>query len=110
MLIHDQQRRRDNILLLYVDDLILVGNDLTEINHIKTALSGKFYMKDLMELRHFLGITIERDINNETLYLDQSAYPKAVLNRFEMSDCNGLRTPIEAKLNLAIGPAYFTSI
>jgi hypothetical protein len=45
-------------LLVYVDDVILAGNSITEIERIKTALDAEFKMKDLGKLKYFLGIEV----------------------------------------------------
>ena len=45
-------------LLIYVDDIILAGNDKEEIARIKQALNQTFKIKDLGNLRYFLGLEI----------------------------------------------------
>lgn len=87
-------------LLLYVDDLILVGNNFLEINRIKSLLSTEFDMKDMKELKYFLGISIERDIKKGTLFISQEAYLNNVLKRFGMANCKGASTPMELHLQL----------
>ena len=47
------------IVLVYVDDLIITGDDEKEIAQTKTNLSVRFQMKELGELRHFLGLEVE---------------------------------------------------
>ena len=44
------------ILLVYVDDMMITGNDLSLIQQTKDVLQDTFKMKDLGELRYFLGI------------------------------------------------------
>ena len=38
------------VIILYVDDLVIGGKALAEINKVKSLLSGRFKMKDLNEL------------------------------------------------------------
>lgn len=93
-------RKQDDsmYLLLYVDDLI--GKSLNEIIKIKRLISNEFEMKDIGEVRHFLGITVKRDRTNGILELDQRAYLEDILKRFGMDSCNGISTPKEEGLKL----------
>ena len=47
------------ILLLYVDDMIITGNDENEILQLKNLLNATFKMKDLGRLTYFLGLEVE---------------------------------------------------
>jgi len=47
-------------ILVYVDDMAIAGNDKQEILKLKQQLSSQFHMKDLRELRYFLGLEIVR--------------------------------------------------
>ena len=53
----------DMILILYVDDLILLGEDLSKIEDIKCQLGKLYQMKDLEPASSYLGIHITRDQN-----------------------------------------------
>jgi len=46
------------VLLIYVDDILLTENDLTEIQRVKYCLLQQFRIKDLGDLKYFLGIDI----------------------------------------------------
>ena len=46
------------IITIYVDDLIIVGDSAMEIDCVKGFLKQEFKMKDLGELRYFLGIEV----------------------------------------------------
>ncbi len=46
------------VIVIYVDDLIIVGDSDVDISNLKKLLKQKFEMKDLGELRCFLGIEV----------------------------------------------------
>ena len=51
----------DVFLVLYVHDILLIGNDVSELQSVKFWLSNNFSMKDLGEATYILGIKISRD-------------------------------------------------
>ena len=55
-------------ILVYVDDLVLAGNDLHETTTIKTLLDTRFKIKDLGNLKYFLGMKVARSTHGITLY------------------------------------------
>ena len=56
-------------ILLYVDDLVVTGPDLTEIDRVKSQLSEAFEMKDLGNLHYFFRIEVilTPDVIHETM-------------------------------------------
>jgi hypothetical protein len=56
-------RRGEDIayLLLYVDDIVITGSSQALLQQIVNPLRGEFAIKDLGELRYFLGIDIKQD-------------------------------------------------
>ena len=48
-------------LVLYVDDILLIGNDVEALSTIKVWLASTFDMNDLGEASYVLGIKIFRD-------------------------------------------------
>ena len=83
-------------LLLYVDDVILASDSPVMIKETKALLMNEFRMTDLGRLHHFLGIQIT--FSNGGLALSQSHFFRDVLERFDMSDCNPCKTPLDTKL------------
>ncbi len=67
------------ILLLYVDDMLVAGANLEEINNLKKQLSSEFEMKDLGVAKQILGMRISRDKHGGTLQLSQAEYIRKVL-------------------------------
>jgi len=81
------------VIGLYVDDLILVGPSMNEINKVKNLLSSNFNMVDLGPAKYVLGIQVVRGSHGE-VKLTQEAYAKEVLKRFGMENCKSVSTPI----------------
>lgn len=82
-------------LLIYVDDLLLFGSSNEQISEFKRTLCNNFQMKDLGLATMFLGISIKQNIENKRIILNQTEYLKKVLDKFLMSDCKEIKTPIE---------------
>ena len=57
------------ILLLYVDDILIVGRNVSRIDKLKKQLSKSFSIKDLGPVKKILGIRIERDRASKKLYM-----------------------------------------
>ena len=75
-------------LVLYVDDILLIGSDVPSLQQVKSWLGKCFSMKDLGEAAYILGIRIYRDRSQKLLGLSQSTYIDKVLRRFNMHDSN----------------------
>ncbi|KAL0288030.1 UNVERIFIED_CONTAM: Retrovirus-related Pol polyprotein from transposon TNT 1-94 [Sesamum calycinum] len=71
-------------LVLYVDDILLIGNDIKILGDSKAWLSTQFSMNDLSEASYILGITIFRDRSKRILGMTQNSYVWKVLKRFKM--------------------------
>ena len=71
-------------LVLYVDDILLIGNDVNLLNSVKDYLNSKFSMKDLGEAAYILGIKIYRDRSKRLIALSQSTYLDKILKKFRM--------------------------
>jgi hypothetical protein len=87
-------------LVLYVDDMLLIGNNKEIIRDMKTHLSSKFDMKYLGATNFILGMEIKRYWENMKLWLNQTKYVKAILQRFNMQECILVRVPIPVGVNI----------
>ena len=74
-------------LVLYVDDILLIGIDIPTLQQVKSWLGKCFSMKDLGEAAYILGIRIYRDRSQKTAW-PKSEYIDKVLRRFNMNDSN----------------------
>jgi hypothetical protein len=82
------------ILSLYIDNILLTGNNPDMIKKTKLLLSSKFEMKDMGVATCVLGIKMTKNRNLKLLYLDQENYLEKILKRFNMDKCKHLNTPI----------------
>ena len=75
-------------LVLYVDDILIIGNDIPTLQSVKTWLGKCFAMKDLGEASRILRIQIYRDRSKRLIGLSQSVCIDKVLKRF-LEERNG---------------------
>jgi hypothetical protein len=79
------------IIVLYVDDLILTGDEQL-ICSCKEDLAKEFEMKDLGLLHYFLGLEIwQRD---GEIFVSQGKYTREILGKFHMEGCKPMDTPL----------------
>ncbi|KAL0404280.1 UNVERIFIED_CONTAM: Retrovirus-related Pol polyprotein from transposon TNT 1-94 [Sesamum radiatum] len=88
-------------LVLYVDDILLIGNDVKMLGDIKVWLSTQFSMKNMGEASYILGIEIYRDRSRRMLGLTQSSYIEKVLKRFRMEHSKRGALPMRHEIKLS---------
>jgi hypothetical protein len=71
---------------LYVDDILLIGNNIPLMEDVKASLRKSSSMKDLGEASYILCIKIYRDRSNLLIGLRQSTYIDKALNRFNINE------------------------
>ncbi|KAK3037693.1 hypothetical protein RJ639_030637 [Escallonia herrerae] len=89
-------------LIVYVDDMVVTGNDPEERKALQNYLSQEFEMKDLGSLKFFLGIEVSS--STKGIFLSQRKYILDLLQETDMSACQPADTAIEEGLKLFIEP------
>ncbi|KAK9053993.1 hypothetical protein SSX86_025068 [Deinandra increscens subsp. villosa] len=79
-------------ILVYVDDIIIIGSRSTFVNSLITKLHAQFALKDMGTLSYFLGIQATH--SEDTLHLSQQRYLNELLQRTGLSQCKPLSTPV----------------
>ena len=79
------QNQHHTSILVYVDDLILVGNHSLTITQSKHFLATQFHIKDLGTLRYFLRIEVDRSLQG--IFLSQQKYTTDLLYEYHMQSC-----------------------
>ena len=86
------------LLLLYVNDMIITGDDLSGIQELKDFLNQQFEMKDLRYLSYFLGLEITHSTYG--LYITQTKYASKLLSRAGLTDNKTVDTPVELNAHM----------
>ena len=90
---HHRLDGRSVIILVYVDDIIITGDDTPGIIKVKKALSQSFDVKDLGPLRYFLEIEVAR--SRQGISLSQRKYTLDLLQDTGMMGCRSASTPMD---------------
>ena len=85
-----------SIIVLYVDNLLLMGTSRSQIDKVKKTLGKQYKMVDLGPVKRFLGLRITRDRIACILEIDQKEYIEAVILNHGMTNCKPARTPLPA--------------
>ncbi|VVA18459.1 Hypothetical predicted protein, partial [Prunus dulcis] len=87
-------------LIIYVDDMIVTGDDQAEMQNLQKYLASEFEMKSLGDLKYFLGIEVAR--SKHGIFLSQRKYILDLLAETGMLDCKPIDTPSEHNYKLGL--------
>ncbi|GJS33273.1 retrotransposon protein, putative, ty1-copia subclass [Tanacetum coccineum] len=87
-------------LILYVDDIIIMGNHIPSLQSVNDYFGKCFAMKDLGEATIILGIKIYRDRSKRLIGLGQNAYMDKILKRYKMDNSKRDHIPMQERLDL----------
>ncbi|GKA52510.1 putative reverse transcriptase domain-containing protein [Tanacetum coccineum] len=99
---HPRKASGSNVtfFILYVDDIIIMGNHILSLQSVRSYLEKCFAMKDLGEAAFILGIKIYRDRSKRLIRLSQSAYMYKILKRFRMDNSKHGNIPMQQRFDL----------
>ena len=87
-------RRMEVIIAMWVDDLMIFGKNITDIEDLKAQLNAKYEMKDLGELKYFLSVQVHLDRERKLIHVNQSSYHQMILERFGMVNSKPANMPL----------------
>lgn len=91
LFIHSRSNEKNFIVYLYVDDFIYTGNDHPMFEDFKQSMMKEFEMSDLGMMHYFLGLEVSQ--SNKGTFISQTKYVHEIFKKFQMQDCNSVRTP-----------------
>ncbi|XP_022869604.1 uncharacterized protein LOC111389002 [Olea europaea var. sylvestris] len=86
------RRGKTTALIVYVDDMIIIGDDSEEISCLQKQLAAEFEMKNLGGLKYFLGIEVARSKGG--IFLSQRKYVLDLLSEVGLLECKPADIPI----------------
>ncbi|CAJ2656645.1 unnamed protein product [Trifolium pratense] len=86
------------VLIVYVDDIVLTGDDIVEMARVKEKLALDFEIKDLGSMRYFLGMEVAR--SKDGILVSQQKYILDLLKETGMSGCRPADTPMDPNAKL----------
>ena len=86
-------------VLIFVDDIVIATNCENLRKKVETALSDRFKMKNLGELKHFVGIRVHQ--STQGIKISQSEYIQKILEHFRMDSCNPAPLPQQSSIKLS---------
>jgi len=82
------------IVPIFIDDITLVPKDDAAMDSTVQELSKHFKLRDLGATTFFLSVQVKQDLEAQTVSLSQSHYVDELLKRFNMEECNPVKTPL----------------
>ena len=95
---HYTSTRQCIYLIVYVDDIVITGNNQDGIQKLKQHLFNHFKTKDLGKLKYFLGIEVAQ--SNSGVVISQKKYTLDILADTGMLDCKLVDTPMDPNAKL----------
>lgn len=86
-------------MLVYMDDIIVIGNSPIHIQSLVTKLNAQSSLKRLSNINYFLGIKVSQT-SQGGMFLSQTKYIRDLLEKTNMSEAKSLPTPIVSNMKL----------
>ena len=85
-------------MVVYVDDIVITGNDQDGITNLKQHLFKHFQTKDLVRLKYFLGIEVA--LSRSDIVISQRKYVLDILEETGIMGCRPIDTPMDPNVKL----------
>jgi len=88
------------IIMVWVDDLLLFTNSKDKMVKLKDNLKGLFDITNLGKSNKLMGLEFTRDRERGTLTIRQTQYIESILQKYDMHGANSVSTPLDSKVKL----------
>ncbi|CAI7896156.1 unnamed protein product, partial [Closterium sp. NIES-53] len=88
------------LFLVYVDDILLFSSSMKEIHKVQQQLMKNFKCKTLEEVKYYLGMHVERDLDHRWLKLHQEKFIKELGEKYRIENERKVATPLPAEFKL----------
>ena len=102
LFIRNIHKNHFQVLLVYVDDIILGCPDIASMDSLKAEISSLFEAKNLGVINYLLGIHIKRHINSQQVYIDQAQLIKKVIDKHCTNSSSRTSLPVKLGTNETI--------
>ena len=85
------------IVAIYVDDMLIAGASIIDVEEAKELLRRRFEVTDLGEAKTCIGIHIQRDMDRKLIYIDQSAYARKIVGQYLPAEAYPASIPMGPK-------------
>jgi hypothetical protein len=82
------------LLSVHVDDQLIACNSRSVLDDFKRKLNDRFECSDGGPVSYFLGFNVFRNRSERKLFVSQEHYIESILDRFDMTDCKPVKTPL----------------
>lgn len=93
----------DIYCIIFVDDILICGEDIKKVENIKVQFKERFKMTDMGNVNSYLGIQINYNKKKRIMALSQSKYIESLAKKFKVNNSNVKYTPMEQNLKLQPG-------
>jgi len=95
-----RENKKSVYLLVFVNDLLICSSNQYKINEVKKSLLNRFSMKDLGQVKGYIGIEIKYDVSKHEMNSSQKKYIKPLCSKYKLDDSKLYKTPMETNLKI----------
>ncbi|CAI7885082.1 unnamed protein product [Closterium sp. NIES-53] len=89
-----QEKEQFLMLLVYVDDILLLSESSAMIEHVEEMLEMQFKCSKMGDVKYYLGMHVERDLDKGVLRLHQRKYCEGLAEKYGLQDGGKPATPL----------------